>query len=277
MTLGSSGCQSNGATPPPPPPPPVTGSAALQVLANGIPGTVNKLVVEVTAADIPAPLRFDIVASGGSASGTITVPVGPSRTLTIRAYDAGGIESHRGTTTLNVQPSANPTVSIPLASLQGQQRIDVRLESLVITVTPAAVTVRVTQTATLQADVATANGDPVSVAATDIRWATLQPNVATVGTAGEVLGVSPGSARIVAVYAGVGGTAAITVTPAPVLQAAGDVAERTTTAHGGAAELLDDDANGCHAGLSSRTPGIEQRVRSIHSNLNRRKPPCLAA
>jgi hypothetical protein len=238
---------------------------------------VNKLVVEVTAADIPAPLRFDIVASGGSASGTITVPVGPSRTLTIRAFDGGGIESHRGTTTLNVQPSANPPVAIPLASLQGQQRIDVRVESLVITVTPAAVTVRVTQTATLQAVVTTTNGDAVSAAATDIRWATLQPNVATVGTAGEVLGVSPGSAKVVAVYAGVGGTAAITVTPAPVLQAVGDVAKRTTAAHAGAAGPLDDDANECHAGLSLRTPRIEQRVRNTYSNLNRRKPRCLAA
>jgi hypothetical protein len=273
MALGSSGCQQSNVVIPPPP----TGSAALQVLANAVPGTVNRLVVEVTAVDIPTPLRFDIVVSGGSASGTITVPVGPARTLTIRAYDGGGIESHRGTTTLNVQPSANPTVSISLASLQGQQRIDVRVESLVITVTPAAVTLRVTQTARLQTVVTTATGDPVSVAATDIRWATLQPNVATVGTAGEVLGVSPGSARIVAVYAGVGGAAAITVTPAPVLQAAGDVAKCTPSDPAWAAALLDDAGNDGHAGLSSRAPRIERRVRSTYTKPTRRKPQCSAA
>jgi hypothetical protein len=238
---------------------------------------VNKLVVEVTAADIPAPLRFDIVASGGAASGTITVPVGASRTLTFRAYDNGGIESHRGTTTLNVQPSANPTVSISLGSLQGQQRIEVRVESLVITVTPPTVTLRVTQTASLQTVVSTASGDPVTVAATDIRWATLQPNVATVGAAGEVLGVSPGSARIVAVYAGVGGTAAITVTPAPVLQAAGHVGKCITTAD----ELTDGPVDAIAVPRPTRVSlsatRIEGPIRATFTNPNWRKPPCSAA
>jgi hypothetical protein len=216
IALESTGCK------PKVTPPPDEGSAALQVVASSVPATVKTLVIELTAADIPAPRVFNVGVSGGTASGTITVPVGRSRTLTIRAYDGGGIESHRGATTVHVHPGVNPAVSISLGPLQGQQSIDVRVESLVITVTPGAVTLRVNQSARLQAAVKTAAGDLVDVAPTDIRWATLKPNVAAVGTGGDVLGVSAGSATIVAVYAGVGGSAAITVEPVLAFLGAGD-------------------------------------------------------
>jgi hypothetical protein len=221
--------------------PPDSGSAALQLVASSVPATVKTLVVVVTAADIPAPKVFNIAVSGGTASGTITVPVGPARTVTIRAYDAGGIESHRGATSVNVQAGGNPTVSISLDALQGQQVIEVRVESLVITITPATLTVRVDQTVKVQAAVRTLAGDPVTVAPGDVRWATLQPNVATVGTAGDVLGVSTGSATIVAVYAGVAGTAAVKVEPAATARLTPHDATRQATVSntkGSAAKLF---------------------------------------
>jgi hypothetical protein len=181
------------------------------VVVASLPPTVKTLVVTVTATDIPTPIVANVEVSGGSASKTITVPTGPSRTLTIRAYDASNVETHRGSTTITVQAGIDPTISVSLTPLQGDQRIEVRIESLVVSVVPPTLSLGVGQRVSLEAAVKTAAGEPVNAAATDIRWATLQPNVATVGSTGEVLGVSLGSATIVAVYGGVSGTAAITV------------------------------------------------------------------
>ena len=55
---------------------------------------VATVVVEVTAPDIPAPLVFNFIVTDGIASGTITIPAGTGRTITIRAFDAGGVETH---------------------------------------------------------------------------------------------------------------------------------------------------------------------------------------
>jgi hypothetical protein len=212
-----------------PPRPSLRDEAMLRVVTSVLPAMVSTLVVEVTAADISPSLIFNITASGGTASGTISVPSGTARTVTIRAYDAGGIETHRGSKTMDVRSGANPSISISLTPIVGQQPIDVRLESFTITVTPATPTMRVDQTVTLQATVTKADGTPHPVPASDIRWATLNPSIATVSTTGEVLGLSAGPATIVAVYAGFGGAATVTVQPAPILMAAGDVAKCVAT------------------------------------------------
>jgi 3',5'-cyclic AMP phosphodiesterase CpdA len=208
-----------------PPHPSLRDQAALHVVASVLPSMVSTLVVEVTAPDLAASLIFNIVASGSRASGTITVPSGASRTLTISAYDASGIETHRGATTINVQAGDNALVSVALMPRQGQQPIDVRIEGLVVTVTPGTAAMRVEQTASLQAAVTTTSGTPIPVPASEIRWATLNSSIASVDLQGSVLGLNAGTATIVAVYAGVGGAATITVQPAPLLMAAGDVAK----------------------------------------------------
>jgi hypothetical protein len=214
-----------------PPRPPLRDQATLRVVTSTLPAFVNTLVVEVSASDITPPLIFNIAASGGTASGTIAMPAGSARTVTIKAYDAGAIETHRGSKTIDVQPGANPSVSIALMPIAGTQPIDVRLESLIITVTPATGSLRVDQTITgmLQASVATTGGTPVPVGPNDIRWATLQPSIATVGVDGSVTGVAAGTATVVAVYQGFGGAATITVQPAPILMAAGDIAKCVAT------------------------------------------------
>ena len=106
---------------------PGQGHGTLIVRADVSGSSVATLVAEVTAPDIPAALIFNIPISAGVASGTVT----------LRAYDAGGILTHSGSATLNIQAGTNATVAITLTPLTGDQAIVVTLGSFTITVTPS--------------------------------------------------------------------------------------------------------------------------------------------
>jgi glucose/arabinose dehydrogenase len=178
---------------------------------------VTTVVVEVTAIDIAIPLLFNIPVSGGAATGTMTLPAGSGRTITMHAYDSGGIETHRGsiTTAIRPPPAANPTISLTLAPLAGDVPIGAQIGSFLVTVAPGADTVAAGGTATLTATIVTANGDPVDSA---VIWASLDPRIATVARIGprtaQVTAVASGTTTVVAVYGGSAGSAAIVV-PAP--------------------------------------------------------------
>ena len=70
------------------------GRAHLAVRADVSGTAVTTVVVEVSAADLPQRLVFNFIVANGVASGTITIPAGTGRTITIRAFDAGGVETH---------------------------------------------------------------------------------------------------------------------------------------------------------------------------------------
>ena len=170
------------------------------------------VVVELAAPDIPTRLVFNIPVVGRVASGTISVPAGANRTLTIRAFDAGGVETHSGSVTLDIRPGTNPAVSVVLTPLAGNQPIDVTLGSFAVTVTPAAATLTVGDTISLGAAVLDANGQPVTG---PVGWASLDPTVAAVVSTGErtgrVTAVRAGQTTVVATYGGTAGPATITV------------------------------------------------------------------
>lgn len=169
------------------------------------------VVVEVAAPDITPTLVFNIPVVSGVASGTITIPVGSGRVITMRGFDASGTETHRGTVTMTVQPGTNPTVTLILTPLTGDVPIVATMGSITVTVTlsPSS-TVPVNQTLTATAAI-TSNGTTVP-GATPI-WATLNPGVASVSNVGLVTGVAAGQTKIVATYQGVAGEATITVAP----------------------------------------------------------------
>src|SRR6266550_1497547 len=91
---------------------PGPGHGTLIVRADVSATAVATLVAEVTAPDIPTAIVFNIPIVAGVASGTITIPAGSNRTVTLRAYDAGGILTNSGSATLNIQPGPNATVAI---------------------------------------------------------------------------------------------------------------------------------------------------------------------
>jgi len=175
--------------------------------------TVAMVVVEVTALDIPTPLVFNIPTVNGVAAGAISVPAGSDRTIVLRAYDAGGVETHTGSVTVNIRPGMNPAVSITLTSLTGNVPITVTLGSFSVTVGPATATLAPGDTVRLTATVLDENSDPVTG---QVAWATLAPGVATVVSTGERTGrvsaVGLGQTTVIAVFGGIAGPAAITVT-----------------------------------------------------------------
>jgi hypothetical protein len=195
------------------------GQAHLAVRADVSGTAVATVVVEVSAADITTPLVFNFIVSGGVASGSITIPAGTGRTITIRAFDAGGVETHEGATTVNVQSGSNPTISVALTPLTGQVPIQATLGSVVITVTAATSTtlsLAGTHTVELTAAIVDAQGghptNPV------VLWATHDPGVASVSAStppvkAVVTGVGVGTTTIYATFQGAVGSAAITVGP----------------------------------------------------------------
>ncbi len=193
--------------------------ATLVVRADVSAAAVASLVVEVTAPDITTLLVFNIPIANGVASGTITLPAGSGRTITMHAFDAGGVETHRGSVTLSIRSGTNPTISLVLSPLAGDAPINATLGSFVVTVTPAADTLPIAGTGVLTATIVDANGNPVI---DRVVWATLNPSIATVATTGDrtaqVTAVSPGATSVVATFGGSGGSAPIIVSATPALR-----------------------------------------------------------
>jgi len=193
--------------------------ATLLVRANVAATAVATLVVEVSAPDIAPPLVFNITITGGVALGTVTIQAGSNRLITMRAFDAGGVETHRGSVTVTIVPGANPVISLVLVPLAGDVPINATLGSFVITVAPAADTVAVGGTTVLTATIVATNGDMIPQ---PVVWATLDPGVATVAKTGDrtaqVTAVAPGATTVVATFGGSGGAAAIVVSAVPALQ-----------------------------------------------------------
>jgi uncharacterized protein YjdB len=148
--------------------------------------------------------------SGGVASGLITIPAGSNRAIAVQAFDAGGVETHTGATTLNVQPTANQTVAIVLQPLTGDVPIALTLGSLVVTVSPLTASLTVGGTVQLAASLTDWTGSPLSGT---VIWATSNPGVAMVTSGGLVTAKGAGSTTIVATFQGAAGTATITVGP----------------------------------------------------------------
>jgi hypothetical protein len=170
----------------------------------------------VTAPDITTPVVFNIPVTNGVAAGTITVLAGSNRTITLRAYDAGGVLTHSGSTTVTIQAGTNPTLSIVLTPLTGDLPITATLGEFIVTVLPAVDSLGLAgnglgypTTAQLTTTIKDPQGNPASGAVT---WATLNPGVAVVDGFGLVTATGPGTTTISAVFEGVTGTAAIIVT-----------------------------------------------------------------
>ena len=196
--------------------PPAGREVVLEVQANLSGTLVAVVVVQVTAPDISTPLLFDIPISNGLASGAITIPAGSNRTVTMRAYDTGGVLTDSGTATLNIQSGSNPTLSILLTPLTGNVPITATLGEYTVTVAPAldslgtgANSLNKPLTAQLTASLKDTQGNPASGTVT---WATLNPGVATVSSSGLVTATGPGMTTVGAVFQGVTATATIIVT-----------------------------------------------------------------
>lgn len=186
-----------------------SGEATIHISADVSATTVALVVVEVTGPGIPTPLAFNLTIVSGVASGTVTIPAGSNRTIDMRAFDATGVETHRGSVTTTIVAGANATISLVLTPLTGDVPISVTLGSLTVAVTPSPSTIAVGSSTPLTATITDSNGSPV---AGTVTWATSNPGVATVTALGVVSGVSAGQTSIVATFQGAAGSSTMTVT-----------------------------------------------------------------
>ena len=170
------------------------------------------VVVEVTGPDIPTPLVFNIPVVARVASGTVTLPAGSHRTITMAAFDAGGVETHSGSVTVDIQPGANPPITIVLTPLTGGVPINATLGSFTVMVAPALDMLTVADTVTLTATILDANGNPVTA---QVDWGAVAPGVAAVVSTGQqtarVTANRPGRTAVMATYGGTAGPGTIVV------------------------------------------------------------------
>lgn len=196
-------CNPNGVGP--------TGGEATLIVRADVSGTaVATVVVDVTAPDIPVALVFNIAVVNGVALGTITVPAGSNRTIALRAFDAGGVETHSGSITITIQPGSDPTLSMVLQPLTGDVPINVTLGSILVAVTPSLASLVIGDTMRLTASMTDWNGNPT---AGTVSWATNNPAVAFVDNGGLLKAFGAGTSTISATFQGAAGHATITVTP----------------------------------------------------------------
>lgn len=183
--------------------------ASLSLYTNVEGTSIAALVVEVTAADIPEPLIFNIPVEDGVASGAITVPAGSDRTITVRAYDSQRIETHRGQITTNLVAGENPPLTIVLYPLVGDVIIEVEIGTYIVTVAPSSAELLYRgETIQLTATVTDGAGNVLDV---EVVWASTRPTMAKVDETGLVTAMSKGEAEIVANYSNMSGKAEVAV------------------------------------------------------------------
>ena len=213
VALGLAACSDSGVTPPPGTPTSSQVSLAVRVDVSAF-STITQVVVEVTAPDIETPLAFNLTITNGIASGSITIPAGSQRTITVTAFDAAAIATHRGSVVVAIIEGENPLANVTLEALQGDQPIEARIGTLLVSIEPSADTLNMGDTLRLASTVVNGFNDTLAV---QVRWATLNPAVAWVDTAGLVTALGPGDVSIVGTYAGVGAGAQLLVLGPPSL------------------------------------------------------------
>jgi hypothetical protein len=197
---------------------PLPGSlrTALLVRADLSGTAVATVTVEVTAPDITTPLVFNLTITGDLALGTVTVPAGSARTITMQAFDAGGVETHSGSVTVSIQTGTNPPIAIVLQPLSGDVPINATLGSFAVSVSPDVRGLVLGDTMTLTATVLDAQGAPV---AAQVVWASFAPNVATVVSTGpqtgRVTGLGVGQTKVIVAFGGTAAPATIEVYTSP--------------------------------------------------------------
>lgn len=184
-------------------------TARMLISANVAGAPIEILVATVTAADIAVPIVKNLTVRDGMASGTLTMPPGPARTIRVTAFEHDGAVSHEGTATIDVRRGANPGVTIAMIPRTGDVPISVQIGSVMITLSQSAASLDVGSALQLTATIVTPGNEPVDG---NPSWATTAPAILSVSRDGLVSGLRPGTAQVVATFAGVAAVATIEVT-----------------------------------------------------------------
>ena len=169
-----------------------------------------KADVSVTGPGIATPIVgtffFD---TSGTATATMTIPVGTPRILTISIFDASNVLLFMGTSTISVAPGVNPPATVTIVPSAGTVPIVVTVGTFVVSVTPTSATFAVGATQAFSATVLTPTGAP---SATPAKWATANPAIVQVDSVtGVATGRISGTTTITATAFGVAASATVTI------------------------------------------------------------------
>ncbi|MCU0623230.1 MAG: hypothetical protein MUF53_05115, partial [Gemmatimonadaceae bacterium] len=187
------------------------GTGRLSVFAEFNTLTATNLVIEVTAADLPQALVFNLPVTNGTATGSVTVPTGANRLFTIRAFDAQ-VETHRGTRTVTVVEGTNPALAVALLPLAGTMPVTVTFGAATVTITPVTLNLRVGDTARFVGSLTDAQGNVVPSPV--IRWASEDTRRLVIDSTGLATARDTGTVRVIAVSSGAARSAVVTIAPA---------------------------------------------------------------
>lgn len=190
-------------------PGPGTPNTQLRITALVVGTPIDLMVARVTAADIAVPLVFNLPVTDGVATGTLRIPPGPARTITLEAFDALGNVTHEGSVTLDVHPGANPPVNIAMLPRSGDIPVTATLAEFSVLVSPASAALPAGETLQFSAQILDADDNPLAGA---VAWAVTNPAFARINQAGLATGVAPGALSIVATFGGVAGLAQLEIT-----------------------------------------------------------------
>lgn len=191
--------------------PPGTGTreAQLRITAFVVGTPIDLMVARVTASDIAAPLVFNLPVTAGVATGTLRIPPGSARTITLEAFDQLGDVTHEGSATIDVRPGANPPVNIAMLPRGGDIPVTATLAEFSVIVSPSSASLPAGEALQFTAQILDADDNPL---AGTVVWAVTNPAFARIDAAGLAIGVAPGTLSVVATFGGVAGLAQLVVT-----------------------------------------------------------------
>lgn len=196
-----------------PAPQPQAAELAFVAMAPGD-NAVKVITVSVSGPGIDSTLVFNFPVTNGVASGTARVPAGSGRHVVGQGFDAAGINTHLGDTTVSLVAGANPPVSIVMQPLVGSQPLTLTFGSNVVAM--GGVDTTLSMGSTYQLTAVALNWQGGAVPPDSITWASSNPAVASVSASGLVTPGAPGSADIVASYEGAAASRKLLVVLVPL-------------------------------------------------------------
>jgi glucose/arabinose dehydrogenase len=173
---------------------------SLEVHGTGI----ARVAAGVDAPDLPQPISAQASIADGFATLTLEIPEGEDRTITLRAFDGGDIETHSGSITLDLTGPPTIALNITLEPADGGNVLVATLAGWRVTVERSFGTLLVGETGAVTAHVIDASGDTLDVA---VSWESADSDVAGVTSTGDrraqVMAVSEGETLVKATYQGV--------------------------------------------------------------------------
>lgn len=184
-------------------------TAELVMSANLAGTSIATIVAKVSAPDLAGTLVFNLEIVETFAQGTLKVPPGQDRLITVQAFDAAGQVTHEGQTTVDVVAGQNAQVNIILVPRSGRVPVNITVGALGIAVIGYPVGIE-GQTMQLDAIIFGPDGNTYEA---DVEWATDNPALATVDPDGLVTFLLPGVVNVHASIEGYSGSTQITIVP----------------------------------------------------------------